>query len=765
MRVTVGTTAENCEAWLVELEVPEKTTVSSLKKILASPPHSLAVSASTKVLFRDNGVLTTLFDKEVVHSHVTLLNVADDKVLSFPETFLWGAATAAYQVEGAANRDGRTPSIWDTFCSVPGKIRNGDTGATACEHYHRFVEDVGLMKDLGLRAYRFSISWSRLLPFGRGKVNLRAVDFYTSLLLELKKSKITPVVTLYHWDLPQCLEDEYGGWLSRQVIADFEAFASICFETFGSYVKYWITLNEPWCCCALGYASGEHAPGRCSAPGKEPYAVAHNMLLAHARAVKCFRESFQKQQGGVIGPEKTWLRNFDRSPQDDGNSRSPEVMQALQQVKDEGLQTDIVSSGFVGAIKADRVTGNISLVLEVEVYKSEVEQRLSELPWAKSVEVSVGSVKAAPPSQPRPMPEIPKSLDKVKNIVAVSSCKGGVGKSTVAVNLAYALHNKGYKVGIFDCDVYGPSLPVMVRFQEETPKMEMYQDEQKEKHIRPVIHPETGMKLVSFGFVGHAAVMRGSMVTGVMSQLVNQTDWGELDYLILDMPPGTGDIHLTLSQVCQITCAVIVTTPQKLSVIDVERGISMFSQLKVPSVAVVQNMSYMSTDSGRQYIFGKTDAGYAIADTFGIEQVFELPLEASVAQAGDSGNPFGNQGDSESSKEMDKLADSVVQEVQKIHENRQPPRLFWDAQQKVLRLQLPEGKELGIDPVELRLRDKGAGGVTPPAPGVFPEEIVDMGNYAVVIKWSDGVVQVAPHKQLIEGDEKGPMQYVELSVA
>ncbi|OLQ05077.1 Beta-glucosidase 4 [Symbiodinium microadriaticum] len=615
-------------------------------------------------------------------------------------------------------------------------------------------------------------------------------------------------------------------------------------------VRYWITLNEPWCACALGYGSGEHAPGHREDAGKEPYLAAHHMLLAHARAVKCYRHSYQHIHGGSIvsrqkdgtkfaaariprhlprkptepipslhGLAKSllWLKKamasgmafaslgrpwphqvqpgtaaerLQRSapsgaPARDGSLRSSvatatfaglaaglrnssagrrgvsraagtagptpiqEVMHALEQVKDPDMGTDIVSSGFVGQIKAERITGNISLVLEVEMYKAEVEERLSQIPWAKSVEVRVGAVRqqTSATNPPRPMPQMPDSLKNVKTILAVSSCKGGVGKSTVAVNLAFSLYQKGYKVGIFDCDVYGPSLPVMLRFQEDTPKMEMYQDEQKQKHIRPVIDPNTGIKMVSFGFVGHAAVMRGSMVTGVMSQLVTQTDWGELDYLVLDMPPGTGDIHLTLSQVCQITAAVIVTTPQKLSVIDVERGISMFSQLNVPSVAVVQNMSYMSLPNGeRQYIFGQTDAGYAIADTFGIEQVFELPIEASVAAAGDSGKPFGNKGDSETAKQMDKLTEAVITEVEKIHDNRQQPELSWDGELRILRLKLAGGEELGIDPRELRLRDKGAGGVTPPPADLSPDEIVDMGNYAVVIKWSDGVVQVAPHK-------------------
>lgn len=361
------------------------------------------------------------------------------------------------------------------------------------------------------------------------------------------------------------------------------------------------------------------------------------------------------------------------------------------------------------------------------------------------------------------MPSIPPALDKVKSIIAVSSCKGGVGKSTVSVNLAYQLQKSGAKVGIFDCDVYGPSLPVMVRLPEE-PSLEMYEDEDKVKHIKPVVDPNTGIKLVSFGYAGKAAVMRGSMVTGLISQLMTQSDWGELDYLILDMPPGTGDIHLTLAQVCKITAAVIVTTPQKISIIDVERGISMFSQLAVPSVAVVQNMSYVEMPDGtRQYPFGKTDAGRSIADTFGIDHVFELPLQPTVSEAGDSGLPFVMQEDGgEAAAEVGRLAEAVVEEVAKIRDGLKLPTVEFDAARELLRVELPDGKAFGIKPTELRARDKGAGGATPAPEGTYPAEIRDMGNYAVVIRWSDGLVQVVPHKQLIVGDEKGPMPRVEL---
>lgn len=355
---------------------------------------------------------------------------------------------------------------------------------------------------------------------------------------------------------------------------------------------------------------------------------------------------------------------------------------------------------------------------------------------------------------------MPSSLDKVKNIIAVSSCKGGVGKSTVAVNLAFELRKSGAKVGIFDCDVYGPSLPVMVRF-DEPPQMEMYEDAEKQKHIIPVLHEESGIKLVSFGYAGKAAVMRGSMVSGLIAQLVTQSEWGDLDYLVLDLPPGTGDIHLTLAQVCQITAAVIVTTPQKLSIIDVERGISMFSQLAVPSVAVVQNMSYIQLPEGqRHYPFGKSTAGRDIAETFGIDHVFELPLDSDVAEAGDSGAPFvmGSEGsEGSAAQELTKLASAVVDEVEKIQTGTKRPVVTYDEARGCFLVELPSGEVFGLDPTVLRLRDKGAGGATPPPPGAHPAEIRDMGNYAVVIRWSDGFVQVAPHRQLIEGDEKGPM--------
>jgi len=229
-----------------------------------------------------------------------MASASGDVTLTFPAGFLWGAATAAYQIEGAATEGGRTPSIWDTFSATPGKTENGDTGMVACDHYHRFRGDVQIMKELGLQAYRFSVSWPRILPAGRGAVNPEGVAFYNALIDELLAANIKPMITLYHWDMPQCLEDEYGGWLGRRVVDDFGAYASACFAAFGDRVKFWITLNEPWCMSILGFATGAHAPGK-KGQEREPYIATHHMILAHAKAVQRYRGEFRPAQGGSIG--------------------------------------------------------------------------------------------------------------------------------------------------------------------------------------------------------------------------------------------------------------------------------------------------------------------------------------------------------------------------------------------------------------------------------------------------------------------------------
>jgi beta-glucosidase len=216
--------------------------------------------------------------------------------LAFPSGFLLGAATAAYQVEGAVAADGRGRSIWDTFAHTPGKVLNDHTGDVAVEHYRRFRDDVALMADLGLGAYRFSVSWPRVQPDGRGAVNQAGLDFYRRLVDALLEAAIEPWLTLYHWDLPQALEDT-GGWPARDTAFRFAEFAAAVHDAVGDRVRYWTTVNEPWCAAFLGYASGEHAPGR-----REPAAAvraAHHLLLAHGLATLALRAQDASSQVGI----------------------------------------------------------------------------------------------------------------------------------------------------------------------------------------------------------------------------------------------------------------------------------------------------------------------------------------------------------------------------------------------------------------------------------------------------------------------------------
>jgi beta-glucosidase len=208
-------------------------------------------------------------------------------MLRFPDGFLWGTATASYQVEGATDADGRGETIWDRFCRTPGKVLNGDTGDVACDHYRRWKEDVALMKRLGQNSYRFSIAWSRVFPRGRGKPVRAGIDFYSRLVDELLAAGIMPAITLYHWDLPQALQDA-GGWENRDTADYFVDFANTMFEALGDRAKFWITHNEPWCASFLSNYLGKHAPGKTSFT--TAVRVAHNLLVSHAKAVRLFRD-------------------------------------------------------------------------------------------------------------------------------------------------------------------------------------------------------------------------------------------------------------------------------------------------------------------------------------------------------------------------------------------------------------------------------------------------------------------------------------------
>lgn len=239
-------------------------------------------------LFRYNGAL-----------NINLAETMTDpsNPVTFSDKFLWGSATSSFQIEGATEADGRGESIWDRFCNQPGAINDNTDGKTACDHYHRYKEDVALLSSLGLQAYRFSIAWPRVLPTGKGAVNTRGLDFYDRLVDELLASDIAPFATLYHWDLPQTLEDK-DGWVNRDTAYAFVDYTHAVLKRLGDRVASWATLNEPFVSASLGYRTGEHAPGRKSLP--DACAAAHHLLLAHGLAMPVIREFAPQADAGIV---------------------------------------------------------------------------------------------------------------------------------------------------------------------------------------------------------------------------------------------------------------------------------------------------------------------------------------------------------------------------------------------------------------------------------------------------------------------------------
>ena len=431
-------------------------------------------------------------------------------------------------------------------------------------------------------------------------------------------------------------------------------------------------------------------------------------------------------------------------------TKQEEVLQQLARVIEPSLNQNIVQLGFVLNLSiADG--GLVSFTLDAATQAEDVrvtmqrqcEAVLASLPWVTDVMVML-----SPPRKVKENPLLAKSpgLKNVRHIIAVSSCKGGVGKSTVAVNLAYSLAGRGFRTGIFDADIYGPSLPTMVQL----PAAELYQENDL---IVPLEYMK--VKLMSFGFVpsatGGAAIMRGPMVTQIINQLLTTTNWGELDYLILDLPPGTGDVQLTLTQLIPITAAVIVTTPQQLSFVDVVKGIQMFDKLKVPTVAIVENMSYFEcpTCSTRHHLFGQ-GASQRIVAQYGIRNAFEMPIDPELSRSGDGGIPFVMvQPHSSATQLFLDLADAVVHEVKALEDgNLLRPTVVFDPGNGI-RVTLAPGREGLIAPAALRRACRCAHCVEEFSgrPLLRPEDVPDnvypvrlqpMGNYAVAIQWSDG---------------------------
>lgn len=246
--------------------------------------------------------------------------------MAFREAFVWGAATSAYQVEGATKEDGKGEHIWDVYTKEPGHVFGNQSGDVACDHYHRFAEDVGLMKEMGLKAYRFSIDWSRVLPEGVGAVNEKGIEFYNRLIDELLKNGIEPYVTLYHWELPYEIYKR-GGWMNPQIVEWFGQYAKLVAERFSDRVKYFFTLNEPQCFVGLGFLNGEHAPG-VKAPMRDTFEMAHNAMKAHGRAVQMLRQ--YGKQPLVIGYAPTGSMCYPETDRPEDIEAARQMLFAMQ---------------------------------------------------------------------------------------------------------------------------------------------------------------------------------------------------------------------------------------------------------------------------------------------------------------------------------------------------------------------------------------------------------------------------------------------------
>lgn len=427
--------------------------------------------------------------------------------------------------------------------------------------------------------------------------------------------------------------------------------------------------------------------------------------------------------------------------------REREVLTALRSILDPDLGRDIVSLGFVQDLTGLE-DGYVRFTLRLttpacplrEDFRRQCEAALQRLPWVRAVTVTL----AGP--QPRRAPQ-GNGLAEVGVILAVGSCKGGVGKSTVAVNLAAALARRGAAVGLLDADIFGPSLPTMLRPEDSAIRV-------VDGALLPLI--VEGLRVMSFGFATREngpAIMRGPMVSQVLDQLLTQTRWGALDYLVLDLPPGTGDIHITLMQRASITAALIVTTPQELSIVDVVKGIQMFQRLKVPVIGVVENMSQFRcpTCGAIHHPFG-TGARERLSRAFGLPIAMELPIRPEVSQWGDRGRPVTlAQPESEIAVAFLGLADRIVREVSRVqHGAARPPEVVWQPGQGIL-LRRAEDRTLQISPCRLREacgcaqcanRGEHRSLATAAESGqertVEPVAIEPMGNYAVSVVWSDG---------------------------
>ena len=424
-------------------------------------------------------------------------------------------------------------------------------------------------------------------------------------------------------------------------------------------------------------------------------------------------------------------------------TQEEQVLQKLSVIIDPDLGRDIVTLGFIKEMKIEG--GNVAFSIELttpacpvkEEFRQQAESLVGELDWVEKVDVTMTAQNSAPKSNKNM-----KGLSGVKNVVGVYSCKGGVGKSTVAVNLAYSLARTGAKVGIFDADVYGPSLPSMVNVEDTS----IYQ---QDGLLVPLEYE--GVKLMSFGFVNQeqeAAILRGPMVTQIVGQLLGGVGWGDLDYLIIDFPPGTGDIQLTLLQTVELNASVMVTTPQNLSFIDVIKGIQMFETLKVPTIACVENMSYYECCGEKKRIFG-VGALRRLKEMYGFRHSFEIPVMEKLSTMGDTGIPLVfDEPNGQAAKIYSDLTSSVVRELSRIKFNQKELPIVEHVPGKGISYKV-DGVESFISPKVLRGECRCAVCVeeftgeqildkSKVPDNIQPTSIAPMGNYAVSIQWTDG---------------------------
>ncbi len=411
------------------------------------------------------------------------------------------------------------------------------------------------------------------------------------------------------------------------------------------------------------------------------------------------------------------------------------VLQALSHIIDPDFKKDIVSLGFIKNMKIsdDLVAFDIELTtpacpIKVEFQRS-AEKAVLALEGVKQVAVNMTS---------RPQKQRANNSDAMKNvksIIAVASCKGGVGKSTVAAHLADELATRGFKVGLLDTDLFGPSVPTLFNIHDARIM------QTADNLLLPYV-AENGLKLMSFGFLmgSGPAIMRGPMVAGYIQQVLNQTAWEELDYLILDLPPGTGDIQLTITQTVQITGAVIVTTRQSLSLVDVSKGIEMFEKVNVPMLGIVENMSYFLCDNcdKKHYIFGDSTKT-SLEDTYGLKTLAEIPLKPEMSRKL-----------SESAGDVDvvNMVDQVIRSLgMQTAEKLERPTISISDQ--AINLSWADGRKYSLQHRALRLACPCAGCVDEYsgkklikaeniAADVRAESVLPLGNYAIVVHWSDG---------------------------